>query len=162
MKRKYRNKTDISVFWDSIGENQLTTFILGHLSIESVLVQLIERRLENQSKFDAYSLNFPQKVDLCQAFSLIGNDLADYLKILNQYRNKYAHRLMFKLTFDEVYKLVEIASKCGIEFTDDIDKNEYFARQYYKTEELLHTVLSNTFFELAIILDDIGGEFLLG
>ena len=86
-KKKFSNKTDISTFLDLLGENQIAIFILGHLAIESVLVQLIEQKLEDQSKFNTYSLSFPQKVELCEAFTLIGDEFAKYLITLNQIRN---------------------------------------------------------------------------
>jgi hypothetical protein len=82
-KKQYRNKPDISIFWDSIDENQLAIFVMGHPAIESVLVQLIEKSPENQSNFDAYSLNFPQKVDLCQAFGLIDDGIARTVPLLS-------------------------------------------------------------------------------
>lgn len=157
------DKVDHSIFWNLWGEDQLKVFLIGHLAIESVILQLISCALKKPDKLNSKSLRFPQKIQLCQSLGLINDDFSDLLIKLNQYRNKYAHRINYKISFDEAHALVELAGKSGVEFTDDLDKSKKFAKSVHDDASgLLIEVLSNTFFQLAIILDENGGEFLMG
>ena len=156
-----KNKVDHSIFWDLWEESQLYIFIVGHIAIESVIIQLIEIKLSKPEKLDVSRLNFPRKVELGIALGVVDDKLSDLLKKINSKRNKYAHRIEYKMSFDEAYDLIILASQSGIEFTDGLDMDKNFAESVQNTNGLLIELLSNTFFILALKLEELGGDFLL-
>ncbi len=141
---------------------QLCQFILGHLVIESILVQLIDTKLADPDGLNSFRLSFPQKIELCLGLGLIKKYLGNFLIKINEFRNKYAHRLDYKIEFDTVYSLVQEAGGAGIEFTDDVDRDAKFAREAYSTEMLISTLLSNTAHILSCYIHNNGGEYSFG
>ncbi len=138
---------------------QLHDCVVGLIILETLLVKLIDTKFPVASAFDSFRLSFPEKSDLCVAMGLISADLASFLKNLNTMRNRFAHRLGFRLSYDDIFGLVVEAAKAGVEFTDDVDKNIEFARDAYEPQLLLQTVFDNTSHWLACILDENGGEY---
>lgn len=76
----------------------------------------------------------------------------DALLSINKLRNKLAHELHFKVTFDDAFALVREIAQAGIEFTDetifqDRDKSE----EWYGIEGVLIESISNTFQHLVFL-----------
>ena len=142
----------------------IVEFILGHLVIESVLVQLIDAKLKQPEEFDTFrSLNFPQKVDLCVSLSLFDKNMAEFLKKFNTVRNNLVHKLGYKVSFDDVFQLVNEAHRGGIDFSDDtIYQDKEKSKEWYGKYGIIHEIINNTAQDLAFILHDLGKEFIFG
>ena len=59
---KRTDKVDHSIFWNLWGEDQLKVFLVGHLAIESVILQLISCALKQPDKLYLIS----RKVFFCR------------------------------------------------------------------------------------------------
>ena len=159
-KWKNRKRPDLNDLLSIAKQNpQLHDCVIGHIIIETLLVQLIDTKLSSASAFDSFRLSFPAKTELCVAMGLVSNELAIFLKKLNTIRNSFAHRLGFQLSFNDIFSMVVDAAKAGVEFTDDVDKSIEFAKDAYTPQFLLQTVFDNTSHYLACILDENGGEY---
>lgn len=139
--------------------SQLQDFVVGQLLLESLVVQLIDLGMKDAGAFDAFRLSFPQKVELGVGLGLLSDRFAGFLKGLNALRNRFAHRLGHTLSFDEVFALAGEAARAGVEFTDDIDKNLTLAKEAHDGDLLIKTILDNTAHELALLIDEAGGEY---
>ncbi len=80
---------------------------------------MIDLKLEYPDEFDAFSLNFPAKANLCKALGLIDSDMTSFLLEMNTIRNRFAHRLGYSLSFDDAFSFAQAAAKGGVEFSDD-------------------------------------------
>ena len=129
--------------------------------VESFIVKIIETKLVKPNKLDIWRLNFPTKVDFCISNNLINEGIGEFLKKLNNLRNRYGHYLGYKISYEEAYRLAVEAGNVDIEFTDDFDKDKNFAIKYYTKELILSEIFRNTCNELDLILHDFGGEMLL-
>jgi hypothetical protein len=141
----------------------MSAFINGHLITETLLVQLIDLRLDHPDEFNTFDLNFPAKVNLCKALGLINSDMTDFLLEMNSIRNRFAHRLGYNLSFDNAFDFAKAAAKGGIDFSDDVihtDKEK--SSEWYGTEGIIQEVFQNTAQDLSWIMDKNGGEFQFG
>ena len=66
MSKKWENreKPNLDHLMTIFDNSAMSAFINGHLIIESLLVQMIDLKLEKPDVFDAFSLNFPSKLKL--------------------------------------------------------------------------------------------------
>lgn len=162
MPNKWKNRVspDIGHILALMGQSQLGAFVMGHLIIESVLVQLIDTKLSKPEKFDAFQVSFPRKVELCLAHGLFDAELASLLHEINTVRNKFAHRLGFKLSFSQLFALANHAAESGIDYSDEtIYRNEKLSEERYGDQGILHETLTNTVMHLTFLLEDNGGSF---
>ena len=80
--------------------------------------------------------------------------------MVNQLRNKLAHNLGYRLSFDEVFSLCKEASKAGIDFSDDtIHSNKKTSKEWYGIEGVIQEIFQNTAIDLGFIMEEHGGEF---
>ena len=135
----------------------MSTFITGHLIVESILVQLIDLKEERN---DTFRKNFPAKIKKCIALDLIDPLMGEYLKQVNQLRNKLAHNLGYRLSFEEVFSLCREANKAGIDFSDDtIHSDKKLSKELYGTEGVIQEIFQNTAIDLGFVMEEHGGEF---
>ncbi len=159
-KWKGRERPHLDHVTSLFSDNTLSAFVTGHLIIESLLVQMIDLKLEHPDKFNAFNLNFPTKVNICEAVGLIDLDMASFLLEMNKIRNRFAHKLGYSLSFDDAYCFAQIAA--GVtEFSDtSIYSDKENSKEWYGVEGIIQEVFQNVAQDLAFIIDEDGGGFL--
>ena len=66
------------------------------------------------------------------------------MKLINGIRNKIAHKLDFKLSFDEVFELVKLSNKCGVVYSDStIYKNSKLSKEWYGINGAINELFPN-------------------
>jgi hypothetical protein len=98
-----------------IKERWLITHILSiHLEIESFMTELLRQILPKPEKLfgkDGQKTTFTQKLTLCEALNVVGQDLAISIRALNKLRNESAHVPGYILTLDDIAKFIASMSK---------------------------------------------------
>ena len=138
-------------------KSQLTICITGHLITEYLLSKIIEAKFNN--KFDPYKVNFSNKVKLCLAFDCFDQNFCNFLIELNSIRNKFAHQIFYKISFDEAHSLVKRAGKAGVEFNDNLDTDETVVNTH-SSNTLLFEVFRNVVSFVDNTLYELTGEML--
>jgi hypothetical protein len=82
--------------------------IRGHLYLEAMLIQLIETRIPKARTLD---LNFPTKVNLAVAMSLMRDSDRPALIAINKLRNRLAHEIDINVTSTDEKNLQKIMPK---------------------------------------------------
>jgi len=140
----------------SLFENDvLGAFISGHLVLESILVQMLETQPKELDGGRYFEWSFTRKVDASESRGIIDKGRADFLRGLNDVRNRLAHKLDTPITFGETFSLAKLAAAGGIRFSDetiylDRDKSE----QWYGIEGIIQEVFQNAAQDLLCFLDD--------
>ncbi|MEA2887707.1 MAG: hypothetical protein QOD11_2067 [Bradyrhizobium sp.] len=78
------------------GADMTNSFIRGHLYFEHILVEAITGALTNPFEIDLRRLSFPAKLDLALALGVLPLEFRRIGNVLNEMRNKVAHRLDFE------------------------------------------------------------------
>ncbi|MCJ8166495.1 hypothetical protein MKJ04_16745 [Pontibacter sp. E15-1] len=105
---------------------ELGSILKAHLFIERLIESLIKEKLENPESLFRNQLSFNLKVDLAHSLGILPERLISPIKSLNSIRNKYAHKLDYQVSFEELNsiklgweniqdKAFEAAKKKGIE-----------------------------------------------
>ena len=103
----------------SYEKESLSKILIGHLSIENKLDLILCSQMKNTTYFKSLNLRFSQKVDLALSLDLIPEELGLFIKKLNSVRNKYAHRMLYDLTFEEAFQLAMEGNGAGLYYSDD-------------------------------------------
>ena len=158
MVRKALSTPSIDFFLtDHPQKDALVLILIGHLSIEYLLIEIIGLRYTNKEK--AWKLNFPQKADKCVELDFISEDMAEGLKAYNSLRNDLAHILGYKFTFSDVFDLAGKVARAGFVFTDDtIWLDRKLAQEWYGMNGVINEVTKNIYLDLALVLRENGGE----
>jgi hypothetical protein len=86
--------------------------------------------------------------------------MKDYLLMINEIRNNFAHNLGYKFLFEDVYKLVKKAGEVGVDFSDEtIFENKELSEEWYGLEGVIQEIFQNTAIDLSFIMEDHGGKF---
>lgn len=118
----------------------------GHLYFEFLINELLSKKLGSEANLEDIRMSFFQKVKLLKALTLIDDPMTDFLLTFNKIRNSYAHKLLFELTFDDVFNLVNLAVNAGVEFSDETIHNDYAkSKIWYGIEGTLMEVIINVF-----------------
>ena len=158
-KWKNRQKPTVDHSMSLFLDETISAFVTGHLIIESLIVQIIDLKLEDPTSFDAFRLSFPAKINLCKALGMIDSDIAKFLLEINTIRNRFAHNLGFKLSFVDVFHLVQSAANSGVDFSDEsMVTDEKVAKDHYGIQGMVGEVIQNTALKLAFIILHNGGE----
>ena len=83
--------------------DSITMLIRAHLYLEHVLIQTLLDAFEHPNEMQLRNINFPAKLNLGIAMGIIGQEWRQPVTLVNQIRNKVAHRLDYQFT--EVEKL---------------------------------------------------------
>jgi hypothetical protein len=143
-------------FIDEQASEQLHLVLRGHLYIEYLLNEIINRSVQNPKELESRRMSFFKKVRLLHALGKIDKPITDLLLSLNSVRNSFAHELYFQVSFDEAFKLVKVAAQAGVDFSDDSIHGDYdFSKECYGVWGILHEVISNTFAHLVWLNEDI-------
>jgi hypothetical protein len=142
--------------------NELSGFIMGHLILEGLLVQYLEAQ-PCAVIANILRTNFPQKAAACFDADLFDADFRDFLLIVNDQRNHFAHKLGHRMSFDDAFALAGQAAARGIDFSDDaIHNNRKFAKEYYPVQGIIWELFSNTSMQLAMAMHDKGVLYSMG
>lgn len=140
----------------SLFENEvLGAFMSGHLVLESILVQMLETQPKEGDGGRYFEWSFRRKVDASEFRGIIGKGAADFLRGLNDVRNRLAHKLDTPITFEEVFSLAKLAAEGGIDFSDEtiyLDREK--SEQWYGIEGIIQEVFQNVVQDLLGVLDD--------
>ena len=81
--------------------------LVGHLLAEGRLNLLLRQALAHPEELppEGHNMRFPVKAKLCVALGLVPRDRFGGLEALNELRNKFAHRLDWELTTEDVNNL---------------------------------------------------------
>lgn len=137
------NKLNITDFYQEFDPN-LINFIKGHLFIENAM----EKILDKIPMSKGVSEKFSGKVSQMLMYNVIDEDMANLIRKINKIRNNIAHDLFYKLTFDEVFDLVEESAKLGVDYSDDSITDKEFAKECYGLEGLISELFPNLYMEL--------------
>ncbi|WMJ89437.1 hypothetical protein [Anaerocolumna sp. MB42-C2] len=126
-------------------------FIKGHLYLEGIMSELIKKLYPNPNSLNNIDNSFFKKVKLIRAVNGITDEMEKLLLEVNSIRNKMAHNLHYKLSFDDFFELVLLSVNAHIDYSDDgifkdkeYSKKEYFENSNFGVQELM----SNTFSKL--------------
>lgn len=134
----------------------LIVILVGHLSIEYLLVAMIQLKYSYSDKIWGWS--FPAKVDKCVEGNLITNLMGKTLKSINDLRNDYAHILGHRLKFDDVFTIAVHAANAGFEFSDDtLWKDRQLSKKWYGLNGIVNELFKNVYIDLGFILLENGG-----
>ncbi|OAH98969.1 hypothetical protein A1353_21585 [Methylomonas methanica] len=140
----------------SLFENEvLGAFMSGHLVIESILVQMLETQPKESDGGRYFEWSFRRKVDASESRGIIGKGTADFLRGLNDVRNRLAHKLDTPITFGEAFELAKLAARGGIDFSDEtiyLDREK--SEKWYGIEGIIQEVFQNAAQDLLYFLGD--------
>lgn len=149
---------DLNILTSLFSNEIMSAFITGHLIVESILVQMME--FKGRRKKTILKKNFPDKVKSCIELEYFDNKLGQYLLLINDIRNNYAHNLGYNVTPDELFTLAGKAGNSGIDFSDDtIYQNKEASLECYGIVGIIQEIFQNTAMDLSFILEEHGGEF---
>ncbi|MGG3448592.1 hypothetical protein [Domibacillus aminovorans] len=105
-------KSDRESFIDDLDDqnDKLYLILRGHLYIENELNKLLEGFIPNPDILELYKERFRTKTEIASAFNLIDQNQCEMLLEFNELRNKYAHRLKYNISHQEI---MELKSKLG-------------------------------------------------
>jgi hypothetical protein len=99
--------------------------IRAHLWAEYVLITLLEEALHNPECIDLDRLAFIQKVNWCAGLNLMPVAAAEPLRILNNIRNKCAHKLDYIITSEDLTSLENsLSDNARGVFRDELSKGD--------------------------------------
>lgn len=129
-------------FYYQYDEN-LIYYIKGHLFLEYIMNTISEKALNKRKN------TFSKKIYLLYNNNLISEKEKDLLVAINKLRNKIAHDLDFKLSFDELFGLVKMSAECGVDYSDDtIFDNRELSKEWYGIDGIINELFPNLFCHL--------------
>jgi hypothetical protein len=102
-----KSKSDRESFIDDLDDqnDKLYLILRGHLYIEHELNKLLEGFIPNPDILELYKERFRTKTEIAFAFNLIDQNQYEMLLEFNDLRNKYAHRLKYNISHQEIMDL---------------------------------------------------------
>ncbi|MED4616032.1 hypothetical protein [Priestia megaterium] len=91
--------------------DKLYLILRGHLYIENELNKLLEGFIPNPEILELYKRSFYNKIELALSLNLIELEHSEALLAFNELRNKYAHRLKYRISHQEIMYLKELVGK---------------------------------------------------
>lgn len=130
-------------------------YIRGHLYIEALLSEVIERSFKNPNALKNVTNSFNNKVKIVRALDRISDSMEDLLLQINSVRNKLAHKLEFTLVFEDVFDLVKKAVGAKVDFSDDnIHLDRDYSELNYGVTGVVAELMSNTFSQIVYENED--------
>lgn len=156
--------SDLNII-DYLGEdtNREMVFIRGHLYIENIMAELIKKVYHDSIAALEIGKMYHNKVKLLKAIGAISSELEALLIRINQIRNRMAHQLHYKITFEECFELFVLAHKAGIDFSDDqiYQDKDYSREVYFSDAGGISELMVNTFSGVAYSNDLFSEEEIL-
>lgn len=130
-------------------DDNFQLLIRGHLYLEALLSEILQRSCPNPDALDDVSSMFYRKVKIARALGRVSESVERVLLSINRARNKLAHSLDYELKFDAVFELVKEAHAAGIDFSDDtIHRDKALSEKHYGIYGVVNEVVCNTFSQL--------------
>ena len=86
---------------------------------------------------------------------VIAQNTAEFLRGVNNIRNRLSHKLGTPITFDEAFKLAGLAAAGGVDFCDStIYLNKSRSLHEYGIEGVIQEVFQNAALDLLYLMDD--------
>ncbi len=100
---------DISEFIDRISAGEdWAKLIVAHIYLDHIITEVLSEHLDYpESYFNGYR-SFSEKLSLCQASGYFRNEFGVLLKALNNVRNRFAHKLIFRVSDEEKINLFRL------------------------------------------------------
>lgn len=111
--------TDVYVKAILTDDTFISDFIKGHLMLEFLMLKCVEIILPNKIKY-AEELTHKKLIDFIYNKKIISVEMKNTLIAINQMRNKLAHQITYKPSFDEYKNLLVLAEKASDDLTDGI------------------------------------------
>ena len=132
-------------FITETNDDNFQKFMRGHLYLEALLGEIIERSFSTPAALDRVAAMFFNKVKLVRALGRLDDREEELLLAVNAVRNKLAHKLEFSLTFETAFALLSKAQAAGVDFSDDGIFDHEWAEKNYGVFGVISEVISNTF-----------------
>ena len=85
-------------------EHSILIILLGHLYIERLVNEILNKELINYSSINSNILNtFYKKITYIKSQNILGDTLCEDLILLNKLRNKFAHNLNYDISSFDIY-----------------------------------------------------------
>lgn len=131
-------------FYNEYDEN-LIRYIKGHLFLEYIMNIILEKSLN--AEIGKHTFN--KKIHLLYDNNFINNEEKNLLVSINRLRNKIAHVLDFKFSFDELFDLVKMSVECGVDYSDHtIFDNRKLSKEWYGVGGIINELFPNLFCHL--------------
>lgn len=146
-------------YLQSLGPDQpIETVLVGHLVIESLLVEILQLAIPKGNQVRLDKINFPQKLEFMASYSLLRQDRLYAYDTLNQLRNRFAHRLGHSIDHDFMYGYARKLASLGYDFSDTtLHSDRTQSKAAYSATDVLIEILNELYFELTEILVTLGG-----
>jgi hypothetical protein len=150
------------LFRKAVGANSfISTFILGHLWVEYLLVQIVKVASPKLGEFSE-GLNHAKLIELVEGLGLLNKHEVETLTLINKMRNKLAHNIAYEPSIQEYKNLVSNAKKSFSDMTDGLQQSLDELDGKNKLEECEEYIFSELFMQIAYDLESIytahGGE----
>lgn len=137
-------------------DDNFQLFIRGHLYLEALLSEILQRSCPHPESLADVSSMFYRKVKIVRALGKISDSVEQLLLSINNVRNKLAHSLDYKLTFDTAFQLVQEAHAAGLDFSDDtIHFDKVASEELYGIYGVINEVICNAYSHLILENEDI-------
>lgn len=154
VKKRRIEKGFFEYFVDGEDKRFLGTILMGHLVVENLLVEAIKTQLDFPEEFDAYKIDYPEKVDLCVGLGILPSAKKQVYLKLNNIRNKFAHELNYEFTIDDTLRYIHEMKKAGFVISNErIDELE---TGLFGGEALALEILEHLSLDLICFLHDHG------
>jgi hypothetical protein len=122
MAKKRYIKSPEELFRKAVDPNNfISTFILGHLWIECLLVQIVRVHSPKLAKFTE-KLNHSRLIEFVYGLELLNEKQVESLVAINTMRNKLAHNITYEPSVQEYRNLVLTAQKAFSDMTDGFEQ----------------------------------------
>lgn len=92
-------------------EDEVGLVLRAHIHIEHAIIELLEAGAPNSNLLKKANLNYDRKIIIAAAFNMIRADLLEPLEKIGKLRNKFAHRLGYKLSSEDVVPFINAFPK---------------------------------------------------
>lgn len=141
--------------------NFISTFILGHLWIEYLLVNIIKLK-SNKSEKAIDRLTHSKLIDLVETYEVLDATQLETLRQINKMRNKLAHDISFEPSIMELKYLVSFAQSAFDDMTDGFEQTFSELEGKKSLKEVDEFVYPEMFMQIAYTLEsvfvEIGGK----
>lgn len=140
----------------------LSSFILGHLMIEYLLVKIAELKQPSLNKL-IETLNHERLIELVSGLGELDESMKETLLAINTMRNKLAHRISYTPTITEYKNIVLLAQEAFSDMTDGImqtlDEIEGKSSLDECEEYIFHELFMQISYDLHEIYIALGGDW---
>lgn len=152
----------LNIFDRAVDQNNfISTFILGHLWIESLLFHILKLKTEISDKA-LERLTHAKLIDKVESECILSSSQIETLRAINRTRNKIAHNISYDMTISEYKSLIELAQEAFSDMTDGLLQTLEELEGKNKISEMSEFVYPELFMQIAYDLESVytnlGGE----